>query len=335
MPRSRAVDDAYWRAQATINAQVSVASLRAWRQVRPRGFLNSAGAWLSATAGSVRLGRRRSRQLAAAHYRVQRALDTGRTVPPLDGGASRAESVVDLMDDFQVLVTQIESGADSTEFFAVDALPDRVSHDRSQVDVDDFEWPDFDEPAADELSRAALAGAGLLAPARDLDRAVQRGLGRLDDPDFLAELARDVERAGAEAAAIAGREALAGGRGLLVEASEADQAVLGWARITDGSPCAFCAMLASRGAVYRNKNSATLAGSYRGMDDIDRSFLNKYHPRCCCQTVPVYRKEDFITPESRAFRDAWYESTKGLSGREAENAFRRYLEGGRRLRDAG
>src|SRR5690606_37914962 len=42
------------------------------------------------------------------------------------------------------------------------------------------------------------------------------------------------------------RHALAGGRDLILEHVERDERALGWARVTSGSPCHFCAMLASR-----------------------------------------------------------------------------------------
>lgn len=52
-----------------------------------------------------------------------------------------------------------------------------------------------------------------------------------------------------------------------------------WARMPRGpSPCAFCRMVASRGAVYRSYRTA----AYR------RRTQAKYHDRCWCIPVPVW-----------------------------------------------
>ena len=65
----------------------------------------------------------------------------------------------------------------------------------------------------------------------------------------------------------------------------ADSAVssgAGWARVPRSAhPCAFCSMLASRGAVY---HSASSAGGFGG---------KKYHGDCGCEPVLVRGPEDF------------------------------------------
>ncbi len=66
---------------------------------------------------------------------------------------------------------------------------------------------------------------------------------RLDDGGFLQESEDTVDTAGRASAGAADREALRAGRDLIDQASKQDRRVLGWARVTDGNPCAFCAML--------------------------------------------------------------------------------------------
>jgi len=103
---------------------------------------------------------------------------------------------------------------------------------------------------------------------------------------------------------------LDGGRDTIVTAGRRDRMALGWQRVTDGSPCYFCAMLASRGAVYGK-----------------RSFTKEVHGKCGCTLEPVYGRDTNWAGEAGRYSDLWYESTKGLSGQEAVKAFRRAYNG--------
>ncbi len=127
------------------------------------------------------------------------------------------------------------------------------------------------------------------------------------------------EKALVQAAGDAGRLALNGGRETISETAEADKKVLAYARVTDGDPCAFCAMLASRGPVYRDEWSALYRIDARG--DVD-----KYHPGCACTLVPIYSKSEAWPGRAKEFEELWKEATKGLSNNDARNAFRRAYE---------
>ena len=89
----------------------------------------------------------------------------------------------------------------------------------------------------------------------------------------------------AEAAALAAvtkfsgitkRSTLSGGRLLLHETTMRDPSAIGWRRVTDGDPCTFCAMLATRGPVY-GKDTVLLNGE--GLE---------YHGACGCTAEIVY-----------------------------------------------
>jgi hypothetical protein len=54
----------------------------------------------------------------------------------------------------------------------------------------------------------------------------------------------------------AARIALDGGRTTTLDTVKADPAAVGWWRMTDGDPCHFCAMLASRGIVFKEHSFA-------------------------------------------------------------------------------
>ncbi|MFD1277455.1 hypothetical protein ACFQ51_52830 [Streptomyces kaempferi] len=73
--------------------------------------------------------------------------------------------------------------------------------------------------------------------------------------------------------------ALEGGQQTMQRSIEEDRQATGWSRVTDGDPCAWCAMLASRGPVYK---SAKTAGD-------PRRGGSTYHDHCACQAWPPSR----------------------------------------------
>lgn len=99
------------------------------------------------------------------------------------------------------------------------------------------------------------------------------------------------------------------GRDTIVESVEADRHALGWARVTDGNPCSFCRMLASRGPVYRGKGSGF-----------------KAHNHCGCTAEPVFHADAPWPGRAREFKEQWDQTTAGLSGRDARLAFRQAVE---------
>jgi hypothetical protein len=80
-----------------------------------------------------------------------------------------------------------------------------------------------------------------------------------------------------------------------------------FARVSDGAPCSFCAMLVSRGPVY-----TVASGGFRA------------HSRCGCSIRPVLPGDPDRgwTPEARRLRAVWSEVAEG-----DPVAFRRVIEG--------
>lgn len=105
------------------------------------------------------------------------------------------------------------------------------------------------------------------------------------------------------------RLVLQGGRDTITGTVAADPRAVGWTRTTSGRPCAFCAMLASRGPVYS-----------------EQTVRFRAHGKCSCGAMAVYRRADGWTDQARRYREQWDETTAGRSGRDALNAFRRTLE---------
>jgi hypothetical protein len=89
------------------------------------------------------------------------------------------------------------------------------------------------------------------------------------------------------------------------------RAVERWARVSDGKPCAFCAMLVSRGPVYTDA----------GVD------FNA-HDRCGCNARLVLPgdADGGWSPEARVFRKAWDSTKDGTSGETFAEALRKLYE---------
>lgn len=110
-----------------------------------------------------------------------------------------------------------------------------------------------------------------------------------------------------------------GGRSTLLRSVQADKVALGWARVTDANPCAFCALLASRGPVYKTEASADF----------------RAHDHCACTVEPFYEGSDwpgqareYKAMYTQAIRDARADGSleRGTSN-DLLNAFRRYYAG--------
>jgi hypothetical protein len=119
-------------------------------------------------------------------------------------------------------------------------------------------------------------------------------------------------RALVEVAGSATKLVLDGGRTTTVETSKDDKLSIGWARMTDGDPCSWCAMLASRGPVFHSAQSA-------GLD-------NQWHPHCACVPVPVFSRDDPWPGKAQEYRDLWYASKDDAEDGDLLNAFRRAYE---------
>lgn len=83
---------------------------------------------------------------------------------------------------------------------------------------------------------------------------------------------------------IARRQVLDGGRKMIDATTASDTRAVGWRRVTDGNPCTFCAMLASRGPVYQERTAQgdvmrPLRGGGSGL---------RYHGHCGCTAEIVY-----------------------------------------------
>lgn len=133
-------------------------------------------------------------------------------------------------------------------------------------------------------------------------------------------LTQAVATAEAMSAGAAMRHALNGGRTTLLTNVERDRAALGHVRVTDSDPCFFCAMLASRGPVYKDGSFARSDPRFTGPGEA------KVHDDCGCTIEPVYRPDAEWPGRAREFADLWAETARGLPAGEARREFRRAYE---------
>lgn len=102
-------------------------------------------------------------------------------------------------------------------------------------------------------------------------QALKRSIGRGVNPIVAYEnLARSVRQE-------TQKLILSGGRGTIVGAAQRDSRAIGWRRVSDGDPCAFCAMLVSRGPSYTSEAAALAKGN-----------ADPYHKGCGCTVEVLY-----------------------------------------------
>lgn len=118
----------------------------------------------------------------------------------------------------------------------------------------------------------------------------------------------DESLAQANVVASAERLVLDVGRQTVTDNAVRDRHARGWARVTEPRACSFCLMLATRGVVYKESTA---------------DFLS--HTNCMCHAEPVFSAYE---PPAR-IREAqalYKQSTAGLSGSAARQAFRKAVE---------
>ena len=118
----------------------------------------------------------------------------------------------------------------------------------------------------------------------------------------------------------AARIVLDGGRTTTLQTVKADPAAVGWWRMTDGDPCHFCAMLASRGVVFEERSFARSDPRFVGEGDA------KVHNMCGCTLKPAFSHSQRLPTVNDEADQVWRESTAGLSGNAARDAFRKAWE---------
>lgn len=303
-------------------------ALKLWQGVPPARTAAVSAAWLRRAVFLVITRRARSRDLAMAYYRLARALRTGRTVADPRRPEPAYVTLGTLRREFAALAGPPEptprtpAPANTTpappEATPTDAAEPSSDDDDDRILVEQIEAIDREQERLERLAEDEARNALEELGPRNLDR-------KLADIDTAApaatvdELRDDAHRrVGTRQAAAAERLAMNGARSHLWSIAQRDRRVVGYIRLSrTGTPCGWCAMLISRGPVYKSSRSAQYADG------------DKYHDNCHCYAEPVYSREQYAGSQlyalNRHYQELWPEVTKGLAGKAALSAWRRFI----------
>lgn len=167
---------------------------------------------------------------------------------------------------------------------------------RVQAGAPDFYLPVTPASLAEELLKVVLDATGIAA----FKRAISLG----KSPEEALRIV-SVTLSGSVS-----RMVLSGGRDAILGNVIEDRQAVGWARLTDADPCAFCGMLASRGPVYRSKQTAKFQA----------------HDHCACMPVAAWSRDEAWLEHSRDLYEQWQKVTAGHSGADARRAWRRHWD---------
>ncbi|MFE1842045.1 hypothetical protein [Streptomyces sp. NPDC059515] len=325
-------------------------ALKLWQAVPPTARAATSTAWLRRAITLVMTRRRMSRDLARAYYRLARALRTGRTVADPYHPEPTYVTLDVLRREFAELVGDASdgslegrsgsAGSDSSDTSpqAATGEPGEAGGEGQPVSDADAQEAD-DDPDDDQILVEELPGL------RDDEERVEReaetearvilealgpaNLERKNAALDTAKPASDVDKAreeahrqaGARQAATAERLVMNGGRSAVWNHMAKDRRVIGYIRLSrSGTPCGWCAMLISRGPVYKSQATAAYADG------------DAYHDNCHCYAEPVYSLAQYrgssassLYELNRRYEALWPKVTKGLSGKAAVSAWRRFI----------
>lgn len=280
-----------------------------------------------------------SAELTVTYYQLARWVETGYSLgAPLDGEGITTGN--DLLSSFLARVQAVEDLARSNTEIGDDVASalkgntdhplvnlsltefindvESVGYGSGQVKYDPFKFPQLaSNPAARKaLSTALKKTAGIeSAFSSVINNAAQ-------DDDLTAKLSEAMDATASKGAGFADSLVLRAGRSVADYAHQRDKRLLMFARGTSSNPCAFCAMLASRGFVYWTATSATK--SYRD------GGMNSYHDNCHCFPIARWVEASELPALNAYFQKEWQAVTEDYSGKEKLNAWRRWLNQKRR-----
>jgi hypothetical protein len=171
-----------------------------------------------------------------------------------------------------------------------------------------LEPPGIPSPAT-ELAIAGIAGA----IAATYFAARRRG----EHPDSIRGLAAVV------AGSVASRAVMHDARSWNKARYLTDPNIVAYRRVPDNDPCYFCALLASRGFVYKTRESAG-----------DTSVVEGWHNACACTSQELYRGRPVppLDPMAQRAADVYESAGKGHTGIQKLHAFRGAWESPQRSR---
>jgi hypothetical protein len=319
---AEAASTAYQAALTRLGVATVADALALWQHVPPQRTPALTGAWLRAAVRIVMTRRGQGRNLAMAYYRLVRALRTGRTIADPYQPDPPYVTLSMLRREFATLATtptpapSADKPADQPPD-AGEAEPANADHDADRILVEEIENLRREEERRErDAEREAQIILDQLGPTlldnktRDLDPTAPAGQVDADRQDAHAQ-------AGARQAAAAERIAMNGARSTEWATAQSDRRALGYIRVSQsGTPCGWCAMLISRGAVYKSQATAEFSDG------------DKYHDNCHCVAETIWTPAQAGSTRyalNRTYGQQWPQVTAGLSGKAALRAWRRFI----------
>lgn len=164
----------------------------------------------------------------------------------------------------------------------------------------------FDIPAPRDINEEQVITSMMVTGPVAFTRGARR-VG-VEPAAFSGEAARKIMESNARAVQ---RHVANVGRDLIEELTLADPRARGHVRVTDGDPCYFCAMLASRGPVYEEDSFDESDPRFEGPGE------HKVHDGCGCLLVPVYGQAPILA-QSAMYEKRWKQALEE-SARTREN----------------
>jgi hypothetical protein len=340
------VTRAYQIALTQLGVKTTVQAIKLWDHMPPNARAAQAQTWLRAAVQLIMGRRTESVELARAYYRLARALITGTTVANPNKPEPQYITLDVLRSEFATLAGP-QSGYEAPKTRAANDVsnkPGGGAHNEPGPHENDPE----DDVLVEEIAKLKEQEANAQAEAEQEMRLILQQLGANAQASAVSKIDQEAKRAeqsgkprtstevdkarndahtqaGARQASAASRMAMNGGRTTSWLLQENDKRAIGYVRVSlTGTPCGWCAMLISRGPVYKSAASATLSRGAAEYTDGDR-----YHDNCHCIAVPVYSQDQFNnSPKfalNRTYAEQWPQVTRGLGGSSAVSAWRRFI----------
>jgi hypothetical protein len=349
-PEVLAAERLHQAAQARLGFAAAFLSLAEWQAVAPLNPAGTAASWLTFSLKAIVAIRILSRRLAVQHYQLIRALETGRTLGVPEGFPATTGNTTlgDLRSNFRATALDIaslpspRSRSDDPDLrwfeeqlasIPPDFLPGAIHLDDIEVDpfiqdlldvegdgdattisIDKYAWPE--DMSADQVDKAYRD----LLRKQTTDAATKvndlRKSADLSPDEALTQIETTHDSAGSIGSGTVDSAGMAGGRNAILNAIRDDRLVLAVARGTGPDPCAFCALLAGRGFVYKSEATAGVG---------DDEAIVKYHIHCHCYPIFRFIRASELPPLNAYFQEKWIDVTDGYSGHDAVKAWRRWI----------
>lgn len=307
---------AFQVALTKIGAEVIADLLTIWNNnIDPTRISATFPSWLSKVENIIGERRPQVRDLSISYYRLTRGLATGYTVadPARPDTAVGQTTLRELREEFSGHLD--DAGISRTQY----PVSAQEAPGYTRIEVDRLPGWDRQSEAEIEADAAQEAVVTLTANGPENLRRKVRVIDRRDSAEQVDSERDDArKKAGSRQAATGERLVRNAARSRLWEMLQRDTRVIGYVRHSlTGTPCGWCAMLISRGLVYRSAKSAEFSDG------------DLYHDNCKCISLPVYSLEQYesmsVFDLNREYGKLWPEVTKGLSGKDAVSAWRKFI----------